>query len=236
VTLLGPRRTIVLILSQCAAATSTALVSDWQEPLRQWFYRRSVLTAGIAQSFAAIEGVSPETAFLFGLVQDIGIAVTANAAGERYARLIERAQGVPHLTLPDVERPDFGHTHAEVSAALLQKWEMPTSLIDPVLAHHGGHVQLPKVGLSFVRLMQIGEAVADLADCRCPQRNNRLNDLLSHYDGRQKSQCSQAMADGVARAVEAAELLRLPIPNPESISLLAQELQAVEDGNLVGIL
>jgi HD-like signal output (HDOD) protein len=194
-----------------------------------------VLTAGIAQSFAAIEGVSPETAFLFGLVQDIGIAVTANAAGERYARLIERVQSVPHLILPDVERPDFGHTHAEVSAALLQKWEMPTSLIDPVLAHHGGHVRLPKVGMSFVRLMQIGEAVADLADCRCPQRNNRLNDLLSHYDDRQKSHCPQAMADGVARAVEAAELLRLPIPNPESINLLAQELQAVDDGNLVAI-
>jgi hypothetical protein len=29
--------------------------------------------------------------------------------------------------------------------------------------------------------------------------------------------------------------LRLPIPNPESINLLAQELQAVEDGNLVAI-
>lgn len=235
VTLLGPRRTIVLILSQCAAATSTDLVAGWQEPMKQWFYRRSVLTAGVAQSFASIEGVSPETAFLLGLVQDIGIAVTANAEGERYARLIERVQRVPHLTLPDMERTEFGHTHADVSAALLQKWEMPASLIDPVLAHHGDHSRLPKVGMSFVRLMQIGEAVADLADCRCPQRNNRLNDLLSDCDERQKSHCPQALADGVARAVEATELLRFPVPNPDSIGQLARELQAIEEGALVAI-
>ena len=232
-TLLGPRKAIVLILAQSAAKTSEALVSGWSEPLRTWFFRRSVLTAGVAQAFAKIEGVSSETAFLMGLVQDLGIAVTADAFGERYARLIDRVQHVPQLTLATVEGREFGHTHADVSAALLQKWEMPSSLIDPVLAHHGTRVSLSKVGQGFVHVMQIGEAVADLADCCCLQRNNRLNGLFSTYSERQHENCSAAVTDGITRAVEATALLRLPIPSPSSMHKIAYNLQAVEEGELI---
>ncbi|MBA3312808.1 MAG: HDOD domain-containing protein [Planctomycetota bacterium] len=179
--------------------------------------------------------MSPDTAFLLGLIQDIGIAVIANATGERYARSVGRVQHVPQLLLHNVERSEFGHTHADVSAALLQKWEMPASLVDPVLAHHGGNVPPSKVGQGFVRVMRIGEAIADLADSQCPQQRNVLNDLLAGYSSDKQRRCTEAMAEGVARAVEATALLRLPVPKPQSMLLLADELQTVHDGELVVI-
>jgi hypothetical protein len=110
---------------------------------------------------------------------------------------------------------------------------MPASLIDPVLAHHGTRVSLSKVGQGFVHVMQIGEAVADLSDCCCPQRNNRLNGLFATYGEKQRERSSAAITDGITRAVEATALLRLPISKPASMHKIADQLQAVQEGELV---
>lgn len=229
VTILGARRAIVLILSRSALASSNDLISAWDEPTRTWFYRRSVLSAGAARAFARIEKVSAETAFLLGLLQDLGIAILADAVGERYQQVVERARTIPQLKLHNVEQVDLGFTHADVTAALLQKWELPVSLIEPVLCHHGDSAHLSRTAQAFVQVMRIGEALAELADRQCPQRRAVLNLLLSKYGPAEQAACPGAIAEAVTSAVEATQLLALPIPTPELLTQLDGLLKCTKD-------
>jgi HD-like signal output (HDOD) protein/CheY-like chemotaxis protein len=226
VSLLGARRAASLLLSGAAIGTAAELIESWSEPLRAWYYRRTALTAGAAQAFAKLEGVSPDTAFLLGLMQDLGVAAMAESGGERYAKTVARATSVPQLRLDRVERVELGYTHADVSAALLQKWELPASLVGPVLAHHGEDEPLSKTERAFVRAMRVGESLADLADCPSPQRRMTLNRLLSAYEPPARPVCRDALAEAIARAVEASSLFSLPAPDSEALRRLDAELEA----------
>lgn len=230
VALLGPRRVISLLVAGAAVGSAGHLLRGWPEPLRAWYQRRSVLTAAGAQAFARIEGVSPETAFLLGLLQDLGVAVLADAENGRYAKIVERYLSVPLLTLPMVERVELGYTHADVSAALLQKWELPASMIAPVLAHHADDPDLSKAERAFVRAMRIGEALADLTDLRCPQRRQTLNRLLSRHAPAGYAACRAAVTEAVTKAVEASRLFALPEPDADTLRRLDEGLLAASAG------
>lgn len=228
VSMLGPRRTIAIVVSDAAVASAADLLKTWHEPLRIWYHRRSVLTAAAAQAFARLEGVSPDTAFLLGLLQDLGVAVQSDVSGERYAKSVERARTVPQLTLAVVERVELGFTHADVSAALLQRWGLPTSLVGPVLVHHGDDAALGRTERAYVRVMRIGEAVADLADRQCAQRRSALNRLLSVYDSGRRAECPAALAKAVEGTVEASRLFAIPEPSSELLQRLREGLAAAE--------
>jgi CheY-like chemotaxis protein len=174
-----------------------------------------------------LEIVSPETAYILGLLQDVGILVLAHAHGEHYAGILQRAREIPLLRLEYLEREDFGASHAEVSAALLQKWGLPESLVSMVVGHHAEPREgASEVEAAFLRVTRIGEAVADLADRPAPRRFLALNRLLSHYGVDRASQCRASLAEGVARALESSRLFNMPLPDDEALAQLLREIDS----------
>lgn len=79
--------------------------------------------------------VSPDDAWLAGLLHDIGYWILVQECPEDLVRALElsRTQG---LSLFECERRTIGATHAEIGAYLLGLWGLPYSVVEAVAWHH----------------------------------------------------------------------------------------------------
>ena len=127
-----------------------------------------------------------------------------------------------------IEEKEYRVTHAEVSAALLQKWKFPQSLIGPVLEHHspGSTAERSNVERSFLHAMRVGEAVANLSDFAHPIRCQVLNQLLTEYGAEKATACRDCISESVAKTVESCKLFSLPVPDDETMQKLIQSVAA----------
>ncbi|HEX4119157.1 MAG TPA: response regulator [Verrucomicrobiae bacterium] len=73
--------------------------------------------------------------FLAGLLHDVGRLVMAAGLGEQYDAVFARATESKR-PLWQVEREEFGATHAEVGAYLLGLWGLPNPVVEAVALHH----------------------------------------------------------------------------------------------------
>lgn len=230
VSLLGIRRTVGLILAAGAVSTQKSLLKGLPADFGLWHQRRSVLIASVASSFAEdLERVSPDTAHILGLLQDLGILIMARAFGDHYFALLERVRNIGQLTLPVSERQTFGITHAEVTAALLQKWELPQAYVRMVLAHHDTEelADRPEQEKKFGRAMQIGEAVANCGDSQAVQRKYALNRLLERYGAESAEACRSSLQRSVSKAASLSAMFSLPALDPTTMLLLVDEMRSI---------
>ena len=225
---LGIRPTISLILSTTVINAQKHLGKRLEGFDRQWYNKRSVLVASTAYTFAKDVGqVSPDTAYVLGLFQELGILVLASAFGEKYAQCVRRVREVGALRLESLEEAELGVSHAEVGAAILQKWGLPLSLVTPVLDHHQEHAKLdakPDVERRFLHVMQIGEAAANLADVTAPQRFQQLKRLIDDYGVRRIAECKQALREAVYKAAESSRIFNIAIPDEETLNALVARM------------
>ncbi|HEY3969007.1 MAG TPA: HDOD domain-containing protein [Planctomycetaceae bacterium] len=228
---LGIRKTVSLVVSASVIRSQAGLMKVLPDPLRKWYYQRSVLIACTAAAFARnLEGVSPETAHILGLMQDLGILVMAHGLGARYQQLVQRNQEIGQLELEITEKQDFEITHADVSAALMLKWDLPQSLITIVANHHERETPADstKTEEKFVHVMRIGETVANMSARFYPQRYQRLNRLLNTYGAEQIARCKDCLAEGVAKTLESSQLFSVPAPDEKALETLLEKLQTAD--------
>jgi HD-like signal output (HDOD) protein/signal transduction histidine kinase len=110
------------------------------------FWYHSLLTAELARALAVASGhARPGEAYLGGLLHDIGeLALLSGMRGE-YAAMLE--QGINEHELSALELANFGATHADVGAWLVDQWQLDSSLSDSVLFHHAQPAQIAEVDL-----------------------------------------------------------------------------------------
>ena len=128
------------------------------------YWRHSLVRAVVARSLARLVGHTEfeDEAFLCGLLGYLGKLVLARCLPEQYDNVI--AASGPWPTLDDEER-EFGFHSADIGAALLKEWGIPTSVRTAVLL--GGRTDAATEALSppvahLLRLMRfasLGEAV-----------------------------------------------------------------------------
>ncbi len=89
----------------------------------------------LAQMYRKKKMVDVEIAFSAGLLHDVGKLILEQFAGDDYLPVIAEArkQGLP---LYQLEKTMLGLTHADISAMLIEKWQMPNELREPILYHH----------------------------------------------------------------------------------------------------
>lgn len=93
--------------------------------------RRGVFARAVAGRLAR---AGAEDAFTGGLLQDISLPVLIKQFGEPYLTLVQRCQ--QHAApLAEFESRTFSWTHAEASALLLERWSLPSALVDLVRTH-----------------------------------------------------------------------------------------------------
>ena len=102
---------------------------------REWFpriWRRAIACATIGHQLARHCGnAHPEEAYLAGLLHNIGQLAMSHQLRDDYAALLnEAASGEHHLA--SLERDRFGIDHVSLGAELLERWHVPTLVVDAV--------------------------------------------------------------------------------------------------------
>lgn len=99
------------------------------------FWQHSVRAALAARGFAESSlKRHRERVFLSGLLHDVGQLVLYHQLPEPSTRVL-KAIAAGHAR-EDAEIDVLGFTHAEVGAVLLERWNLPASLVMPVRYHH----------------------------------------------------------------------------------------------------
>lgn len=100
------------------------------------FWEHGVAVGSSAKVIATVRGErETERNFVAGLLHDIGIMISAQLQPERLSRHIARARA-DSCTLVFAERADQGFDHAELGAAVMERWRLPQVMIEVVAGHH----------------------------------------------------------------------------------------------------
>jgi putative nucleotidyltransferase with HDIG domain len=134
VTVVGTRQLATLALGVSVLPLFQDIPQKWVN--MRLFWEHSVGCAAAAQVIAAATGrVNAETAFVAGLLHDIGRIIAFKQAAGHMAAAMRRAEtlGCP---LYLAEREVLGFDHAALGGHLLQKWQFPANLEKMVRYHH----------------------------------------------------------------------------------------------------
>jgi HD-like signal output (HDOD) protein/CheY-like chemotaxis protein len=104
---------------------------------RMWHH--NTLVGNLSHQIAKAEGSDNQTcsdARVAGMLHDMGKLVLLANLPEEYVRLHELATELKG-NLFELERLEWGATHAEVGAYLLGLWGLPESVVKAVALHHG---------------------------------------------------------------------------------------------------
>lgn len=222
----GPKKAISFVLCSAAMDVQKGILKDWNESLRQWYQKRSVLIAATASTFAGqFENTCSDTAFILGLMQDIGCVVLTRKYGHKYEQVVQRFRSIGQAHLEHLERSSFPVDHAQISGAVLQKWKLPRSLIRPIVSHHDpqAHCELSQTDLAYIRVMQVGETLANTADLSHPFRTRQLDRLLSGYGPHKARDCKAAIAKSLSMTRQMCELFSFPLPEASEVESILHD-------------
>jgi putative nucleotidyltransferase with HDIG domain len=98
-----------------------------------WDHSASVAVAAgvLAQEF----GESTLTAFTAGLLHEVGKVIMITVDAENYVQAVQTS-GILKRPIYVTEKEIFGFDHAEVGACLLERWNLPPSIVAAILHHH----------------------------------------------------------------------------------------------------
>ncbi|MET0340117.1 MAG: HDOD domain-containing protein [Polyangiales bacterium] len=132
---------------------STAMMAAFArpDPLSQRLQTSAPISASIAQKLAPRLGAVPSTAYLGGLMCELGARATL-ALDPAYAELYWSAHAEPRRRFAD-ERTRYGRTTAEIGGRMLAASDIPTAVCESVSAA-GHESNLPQVArvVAFARL------------------------------------------------------------------------------------
>jgi HD-like signal output (HDOD) protein len=102
------------------------LKSLWQDSLRRALF---------ARAFGKVLGLKDaEDLFAGALLQDMAIPLLAKEQPNKYLKLLEsRREGEARLS--DLERAEFGWTHAEAAGFMARQWSLPEEFAQLIEAH-----------------------------------------------------------------------------------------------------
>ena len=107
-------------------------------------WRHSITTAFNAKFVAESAGVDANLLFTAGLLHDLGKVILAQEQSPATAGFFRAPSDAASLAR---EKELFECTHAEVGAALLERWKLPTQIVIGVRHHHE-----PKAAPGFQRI------------------------------------------------------------------------------------
>jgi putative nucleotidyltransferase with HDIG domain len=122
-------------------------------------WRHSVLAAFHAKFVAESAGADGNLLFTAGLLHDLGKIILGQEQLPAAPDLFRKPSDAASLAR---EKEIFGCTHAEVGAALLERWKLPVQIVVAVRHHHE-----PKQALGFERIaacVTVGNFIAHSQD------------------------------------------------------------------------
>ena len=99
------------------------------------FWRHSIGVAVCARILANLVRLSPDTAFISGMLHDIGQLALILAAPDEFRMALDY-RASHDCQIYEAEQEVFGMDHAKVGAHMFKKWDFPQIICDAVEMHH----------------------------------------------------------------------------------------------------
>lgn len=117
-------------------ANSLADLFPSSHPLRSFFWKHNISVAIAAKVLASklAPGLS-DSAFMAGLMHDIGKLFLVQRAPEEYSRILASVES-RGLSFRTAEAEVFPFDHSEVGQLIAEKWNFPDQLISAIRNHH----------------------------------------------------------------------------------------------------
>lgn len=134
VTILGTNDLFALATAVSAARVFSNIPSLLVKP--ETFWRHAIATGLVARKLAKRCGVlHAERLYVAGLLHDVGSLILYRKFPNKVSAVLMASAGDEEV-LSHVEQEMFGFDHAEIGAALLELWNLPSSLLSAVRYHH----------------------------------------------------------------------------------------------------
>jgi len=95
----------------------------------------SAIMGAFCRYLAAHLSLPADDLFAIGALHDIGKLMMLETFGERYRKLVERAQDEPDVIF-SLERAEYGFDHGVLAAHVLKAWNIPEPIPKVVAWHH----------------------------------------------------------------------------------------------------
>ncbi len=177
------------------------------------FWQHSVRAALAARGFSETAmSRHRERIFLAALMHDIGKLVLYHQLPAESTRILEAVQAGRPQEATELEV--LGYTHADVGAALLERWNLPASLVVPVRYHHR-YAEAPEFARESA-LIHLGSQVAHLMD---KERGEEAPVLEGAEDAWSQAGCMASELESVMIDVDMHWLQVIEIVAPGSLLL-----------------
>jgi putative nucleotidyltransferase with HDIG domain len=186
ITLLGFARVRSVVLG-----LSVWNVLDARDPAGRRFrnqqWTHSATVAAAAKMLAEQTGGDGASAFAAGLLHDVGKLVLGLRLGGTYWAMLDDAAEKGE-TADAVETEALGCHHGTVGGWLLQLWQLPDTLVDPVALHHDPLT--PEFGMDIVSAVAVADRLIHATD---PQSGAARDEVLEEV---------RAFAPGLLKTAE----------------------------------
>jgi len=103
-------------------------------------WQHSVYSAALSEALARAMPVrfnmKPGTAYLTGLLHNIGFMIMAHCFPDEFLALSREVEASPDSEIIELEQKVYGLTHTEVGAELMRRWDLPEKVIQVMRHHH----------------------------------------------------------------------------------------------------
>jgi putative nucleotidyltransferase with HDIG domain len=150
---------------------ATAIIDRYSAPppfdsRRMW--RHSLAVAICAQDLARFAGADPETAYMAGLLHDIGQLLLFVTDSVGYVEVL-RATASGERDIVSCERELFGIDHAVVGRELARRWNLPETIATAIGGHHEIGADSPETELADV--VHVAEGLSHALDLGAVEEN-----------------------------------------------------------------
>ncbi len=189
------------------------------------FWRTSLVSTVASRSFARLSKSEYEDeAFLCGLLSRIGELVLDQCMPEKWHEVLVRGTGA--VPAPEVQREVLGFDHAQVGARLLQSWDLPELIWQPVLWHAAPEAipaGTPEAVRELARTLHISSAVSDFI-CGAGEGRHltRIEELAREFFGMTSGEVDSFVVALESGIIETSMLLNARLPTVDGYDTLLE--------------
>lgn len=189
------------------------------------FFWRHALTSAVAANLLYKEFYTENSnTFIAGLLHDVGILIAGSQIPE-YCDLFDTF-ALPLAELQKKEQQTFGFNHCQLGAEVLEEWQIPDSITQPILFHHNPE-EAPPAYRSAAFIIQVADLVSDMFHGKPSTDKFGILEKILKQKNIEQSTIDRLVQDIFTNSLKTLAFFEIPPDKIKSPGQLLQEANAI---------